>query len=170
MRTSSNSLLYSAIFVLLVLFFIIFSSCIKVVSNPQNQLPTSSDTVSQQSTRGTLGSQAPQLNYDNIWTGKWECDMGKFGKPSHKIITMLTQTGNKVSGTCDWENGKITATVAKTASYLLGSWSELPSYKPPDDAGDLEFILSADGNSFVGKWRYGSSGDWVGEWNGKRIR
>lgn len=170
MKAGPGSSVYYGIFALLLLFIILFPSCITVTSNPQNQPITSSNPPAQPSTRGTLGSQSSQPNYDTIWTGKWECEMGKFGKPSHKIITMLTQSGNKVSGTCDWENGKITAMVSKTASYLLGSWSEEPSYKPPDDAGDLEFILSSDGNSFTGKWRYGSSGDWVGEWNGKRIR
>jgi hypothetical protein len=43
------------------------------------------------------------------------------------------------------------------------------SYKPPKDAGDFEFTLSSDGNSFTGKWRYGfGTGQWKGDWKGTR--
>ena len=96
----------------------------------------------------------------DIWTGTWE---------SKEWGTMeLTQTGSSVTGTYTWDQGKIDGAVYGNA--LKGTWSEAPSYAPPADAGDFEFTLSSDGNSFTGKWRYGSSGDWEGDWTGERIR
>ena len=93
------------------------------------------------------------------WTGTWQC--ATWGK------LYLSQTGNQVTGWYDWDNGKITAYA--TGSTLVGTWSEAPTFNPPDDSGDLQFNLSADGNSFTGQWRYGASGDWDGSWGCNRI-
>ena len=65
----------------------------------------------------------------------------------------LTQSLGKVTGTYDYDDGK----------------SEYPSYAPPDDAGDIKFVMSSDSNSFTGRWRYGSSGDWYSDWSGNRV-
>jgi hypothetical protein len=51
---------------------------------------------------------------------------------------------------------------------LVGTWSQSPSYAPPADAGDFEFTLAADGQSFTGRYRYGSDGTWFTTWNGTR--
>ncbi|MBC8275717.1 MAG: hypothetical protein H8E40_12215 [Chloroflexi bacterium] len=110
----------------------------------------------------TVSTQQPGQGEQpqNIWTGKWE---------SEEWGTMdLTQTGSSVTGTYTWDQGKIDGTV--NGDILGGTWSEEPSYAPPTDAGDFEFTLSSDGNSFTGKWRYGSSGEWDGDWSGERIR
>jgi hypothetical protein len=88
------------------------------------------------------------------WTGEWETDWGDM---------ILTQTGTNVTGTYDYDDGIITGTVS--GDTLTGTWAEAPSYAPPHDAGDIEFVMSADGRSFTGKWRYGSEGSW-GNWDG----
>ncbi|MBC8511593.1 MAG: hypothetical protein H8D32_01240, partial [Dehalococcoidia bacterium] len=72
-----------------------------------------------------------------------------------------------VSGTYTHNAGRITGTVS--GSTLIGTWSETPSYSPPNDAGGLQFTIASDCNSLTGVWRYGSSGDWSGDWNGTRI-
>ncbi|MBM4453138.1 MAG: hypothetical protein FJ013_00970 [Chloroflexi bacterium] len=72
-----------------------------------------------------------------------------------------------MTGWYDWDNGKITASA--TGATLVGTWSEAPTFNPPDDSGDLQFNLSANGNSFSGQWRYGTSGDWDGAWNCTRV-
>jgi hypothetical protein len=105
-----------------------------------------------------------------LWTGKWETTFFRYGGSVHTTIWDLKQVQSNVTGTYDWDDGKITCKQSKTSGYMIGTWSEAPTYQPPDDAGDLELQQSVDGNRFTGKWRYGSSGDWVGEWNGKRIR
>jgi hypothetical protein len=88
------------------------------------------------------------------WSGEWETDWGKM---------TLTQNGANVTGDYDYDDGRITGTVS--GDTLTGTWLESPSYAPPHDAGEVEFVMSADGKSFTGKWRYGSEGDW-GNWDG----
>ncbi len=71
------------------------------------------------------------------------------------------------SGSYTHDKGKITGSV--NGRILTGTWSEAPSYSPPNDAGDIEFTLSEDGNSWSGKWRYGSEGSWKSDWSGTRV-
>jgi hypothetical protein len=127
--------------------------------------PTGSADASQQPGQNTVTYGAYAL-----WTGKWETTFFRYGGSLHTTIWDLKQVESNVTGTYDWDNGKLTCRQSKSGGYLIGAWSESPTYQPPNDAGDLELQQSVDGNSFTGKWRYGSSGDWVGEWNGKRIR
>lgn len=94
------------------------------------------------------------------WTGVWDTNWGNME---------LTQSDGSVTGTYEHDQGKIQGTVQEIELRVTGTWSEYPSYAPPDDAGDFEFIMSPDGNSFLGRWRYGSSGLWEGEWTATRI-
>jgi hypothetical protein len=48
---------------------------------------------------------------------------------------------------------------------LHATWSQLPSYGPPNDAGDVQLTLSAGGSSFSDQWWYGSWGN-RDSWNG----
>ena len=96
----------------------------------------------------------------NIWGGDWKTE--QWGK------MYLFQEGNQVTGDYEHDNGKLVGTVS--GATLTGTWSEAPAYSPPDDTGDVELTMSAGGNSFTGRWRYGSSGDWDGTWSGERIR
>jgi len=92
------------------------------------------------------------------WTGEWDTNWGKM---------VLTQNAASVTGTYTHDSGRINGTIS--GNVLTGTWSESPSYAAPNDAGDIEFTMSADGKSFTGKWRYGTSGSW-GNWEGgKRI-
>ncbi|RLE06775.1 hypothetical protein DRJ00_09200 [Candidatus Aerophobetes bacterium] len=90
--------------------------------------------------------------------GVWDTSWGEM---------RLTQSGANVTGTYIHQDGKIKGTVR--GNILTGKWSEAPSYSEPHDAGDVELELSEDGNSFSGRWRYGSSGEWDGVWTGTRI-
>jgi hypothetical protein len=92
----------------------------------------------------------------STWTGVWDTDWGRME---------LTQSDGSVTGTYEYDQGQIQGTVQ--GNKLVGTWSEYPSYAPPDDAGDFEFVLSPDGNSFLGRWRYDSEGDWS-EWTATR--
>jgi hypothetical protein len=133
------------------------ASCVTVStqqSEQAEQLPE------QPEAKPLLKSSPPPDEFQGVWTGKWE---------SAEWGTMeLTQTGDSVTGIYTWDEGRIDGAV--NGNILSGTWSEAPSYAPPSDAGDFEFALSSDGNSFVGKWRYDSSGDWEGDWTGQRIR
>jgi hypothetical protein len=86
------------------------------------------------------------------WAGSWNTDYGTL---------VLMVSGNNATGTYSDNGGKLTGTIL--GNVLNGTWSELPTYNPPNDAGDFQFTLS--GNGYTGQWRYGSSGDW-NSWNG----
>lgn len=86
---------------------------------------------------------------DYSWEGEWDSNWG------HMVIA---QNGNHVTGTYTYDNGIISGTVS--GNTFTGTWSEAPSYSAPNDAGDLILEMAADGKSFSGRWRYGSSGDW----------
>ena len=103
---------------------------------------------------------SPQAVFD--WSGTWDTNWGTM---------YLTQSLGKVTGTYEYDDGRIEGYISKNLSgnMVAGTWSEYPSYKPPDDAGDIEFAVSPDGSSFTGRWRYGASGDWNGDWSGTRI-
>jgi hypothetical protein len=91
------------------------------------------------------------------WSGTWSTTYG---------MMHLTQTGNQVTGTYDYNNGHIVGTVS--GNVLTGTWSEAPTYSLPNHAGDIQFTISSDGKTFSGHWRYDSSGSWT-NWTGTTI-
>jgi hypothetical protein len=92
--------------------------------------------------------------------GIWDTTFGQM---------IITQSGNKITGTYTHDNGKIEGTL--NGNVLIGKWSETPSYNPPNDAGEIKFIFSKDFKSFTGYWKYGFGGkDWSGEWYGSRLK
>jgi hypothetical protein len=96
------------------------------------------------------------------WTGRWNLD----SSPSNQKIQMdLQQSGEMVTGSYS-NQGQITGTVS--GNKLQGTWAEPPDYSEPRNKGAFEFTLSADCSSFSGNWGLGSSGSWMGQWNGKR--
>jgi internalin A len=97
------------------------------------------------------------------WTGTWNTNWNTM---------VLVQTGGQVTGTYEYEGGRIVGVVS--GNTLRGTWLEAPSYSPPDDGGDFEFTISSDCSSFTGNWRYGSTGDWEeahpnSGWTGDRV-
>ncbi len=95
---------------------------------------------------------------ENInWQGSWQTQWGEM---------VIEQSNNSITGTYVHDNGKIKGTISGT--LLKGTWSEAPSYLAPKDAGEFEFILSADGKAFTGRWRYGKNGDWQTGWDGHK--
>ncbi len=92
------------------------------------------------------------------WSGTWDTEWDTM---------VLVQTGNNVTGTYEYQGGHINGTVS--GNKLTGTWSESPTYSPPDDAGDVELTISVDCNSITGQWRYGTTGGWNGSWSGTRV-
>lgn len=122
---------------------------VRIASNDANENPFRINVTG-------VGTAAPPplLN----WAGEWNTDWGTM---------ILTQDGSSVVGTYTYDSGRITATVQ--GDTLVGTWSEAPSYAPPVDAGDFVLTISADRKSFTGAWRYGSTGEMSGGWNGTRV-
>ena len=189
MYTDRCIVIYTVLLVIVLPVTLLASGCInKMVDTsgsaatqeaaPVNQPPTSSGDVSGGTLRsgaetrsGSLATQ-PAIMYGAyaLWTGKWDTVFFRYGGNEHKAVWDLKQVESNVTGTYDWDSGRINARQSKTSGLVIGTWLESPTYQPPNDAGDIEIQQSEDGNSFTGKWRYGSSGDWIGEWNGTRIR
>lgn len=92
------------------------------------------------------------------WNGNWQTKWGKM---------KITQNRNQITGTYEHDNGKIKGVIS--GNKMTGTWSEGPTYLPPYDSGEFEMILSSDGKSFTGKWRYGKTGKWEEGWNGNRF-
>jgi hypothetical protein len=91
------------------------------------------------------------------WTGTWSTNWGPM---------RLVQNGGTVLGDYDWDQGLIVGTLE--GDVLRGTWTEAPSRQPPRDAGDFEFTMAEDCQSFTGRWRYGSSEAWRQRWDGER--
>jgi hypothetical protein len=89
----------------------------------------------------------------NAFDGTWFTDFGEM---------RLTQQGNKVSGTYDYDGGKLTGTV--TENVLRFQWTQASGSK-----GSGRFLLAADGKSFNGYWYRGEDPALADQvWNGTR--
>jgi hypothetical protein len=115
---------------------------------------TKSSSTTIPATAATAAATTPVSALSGSFSGDWTTTYGQMS---------LVQSGNTVTGTYNY-NGKI-STIAGTMSgnVLSGTWTE------PDRYGDFQFILSADGKSYSGKWRYRGSSDWTGTWTGTRV-
>jgi hypothetical protein len=91
------------------------------------------------------------------WNGRW--------KTNYAGLT-LTQTGSQVTGTYGLMGETMEGTVS--GNTFQGTWKN-PSYSASTNTGDMELTIAADCNSFTGRWRFGSEGDWDGIWEGTRI-
>jgi len=95
---------------------------------------------------------------EEMVSGDWNTSFGKLS---------LKQTANKITGAYTNQNGRIDGMLQ--GNIIKGTWSQAPSYKPPKDAGDFMFVLSADRDSFSGKYRQGFGGEqWTGNWTGTK--
>lgn len=94
-------------------------------------------------------AKAQELNF----AGEWETTWGRM---------VLTQRGDAVEGTYLYGDHE-----AKVAGKVTGQRLTF-KYTEPDATGDGNFILAADGMSFIGKWRPAGNGPW-GDWTGRRV-
>jgi len=72
----------------------------------------------------------------------------------------LSQMGNTVTGTYEYQHGHISGTVSGLT--LTGTWSEEPTYAAPDDAGPFTVTMSPDGTYWSGTWQYSPSSTYTG--------
>ncbi len=85
------------------------------------------------------------------WTGVWDTSYNKM---------TLTQTGSRVNGAYEHNNGKIEGTVS--GNVLEGTWTEGTS------TGRIRFTIATDCNSFSGGFGYGTNEPAPSNWNGTR--
>ncbi len=103
---------------------------------------------------------APKVEMSRGFVGQWETDWGV-------MVLQIASGSGQVTGTYPHDEGRIAGQLSPDGTVLTGTWSEAPSYKPPQDAGRIEFVLGSDLNSFTGKWGYGDK-DMTGTWVGRR--
>jgi hypothetical protein len=107
---------------------------------------------------------------DNPWSGTWNTTWKLPEGEVDSTILLLEQTGDSVTGLYDDGLGTIIATVQ--GDTLTGMWTEADA--TDDTTGPLEFVLSADKNSFSGRWASAGNGpDALSTstefWNGVRV-
>jgi hypothetical protein len=106
---------------------------------------------------GQVAFIAPEVYGEDLGKWSWGGDWSTSEAPMK-----LNQNGEKVTGTYDFKDGKISGTVS--GNKLTGTWTQSNTY------GDFEFMMSEDGKSFKGNWRYHNSdkSKWSGGWTGQR--
>ena len=82
------------------------------------------------------------------WSGTWY---------THPGTIVLKQSGSHVSGTYTLQSGKVSGKVV--GNTMVGKWSDGPTYKPPMDAGEIVYKMSANGKSFSVDFRGGYAKD-----------
>lgn len=86
---------------------------------------------------------APAVSFAGTWNSTWT----EYGEQFPTRLA-LQQTGSSVTGIYVDSNGTIQGTL--DGAMLTGTWSEF--YEGEMATGTLEFVMSADQNSFTGKW------------------
>jgi hypothetical protein len=93
------------------------------------------------------------------WAGRWQTNLG---------VMELGQDGSRVYGGYETDQGQIGGTAK--GQVLTGTWVQAPSFQMPEDGGTFKLTMSDDGQSFTGRWRYGTSGAWEKtKWSGQRL-
>jgi hypothetical protein len=93
------------------------------------------------------------------WAGRWQTNLG---------VMELGQDGSRVYGGYETDQGQIGGTAK--GQTLTGTWVQAPSFQMPEDGGAFKLTMSDDGQSFTGRWRYGTSGAWEkSKWSGQRL-
>jgi hypothetical protein len=87
-----------------------------------------------------LGQTQSAFAAQPTFSGLWNTNMGEL---------QIEIAGNKLTGVFPLTSRKIEGSVVGMKSG--GTWSEPPSFKPPNDAGRFEVLLAADGKKFTGK-------------------
>ena len=131
-------------------------------------LPTYNNNSSSNSSGNSYNK--PMYNILCNWDGLWQTKTGQ--------IEFATTSATGVEGRYvinSKSKGTVYGTMKGTASgnQLSGTWSEGPSYKAPNDAGQFVFTISPSCNSYSGTWRNGYNqhyNQWQKGWHGTKIK
>jgi len=120
---------------------------------PTNPQPSTQQPPAQK--QQTVPNQPSAQQPGNFnFSGTYQTDFGKM---------TLTQNGNQVTGSYEYNSGRISGSIDKGILYF--TWAEGGGAT----SGTGYFQLSADGKKFTGQWRYGTSGAYTGDWSGTRM-
>lgn len=135
---------------------------IQVQAPQQNQGNQGNQGNSGQGNQGNYGQGQPPGNqgYDYGNQNNVPFIGGRYSSEFGDVY--LNQDGKRVWGTYTHQSGQIEGTF--DGQVLRGIWKQGPSYRAPNDSGDIE--LRFNNGQFTGVWRYGNQGPWEGNWNG----
>lgn len=141
-------------------------ACILLLVAGCTTTPTTPPAATPTPTATATATAAPTTGPHPAWTGNWNTTWTEENETFSAPVTLL-QNGTSVTGTYDGGTGTMSGAV--DGSRLLGTWSE--TFENETASGAFEFVLSADLNSFAGKWA-----DTAAElpnstetWNGVRV-
>ncbi|MFK7826172.1 MAG: hypothetical protein AB8G05_18610 [Oligoflexales bacterium] len=89
-------------------------------------------------------------------------------------LVLKIDSSNNVRGTYNYRKGTLTGKYDPDTGKVTAWWCEVDKNnekyraKSEDDYGEAEFVFEGDktGNiDLIGKWRYGTSGNWIEDWN-----
>ena len=114
----------------------------------------------------TTTTPAPPVDVDP-WVGTWRTNFGQME---------LRADGSDVSGTYEYCGGELSGTVDDAG--FNGTWEETPDAPDCDrgegvpTSGTFSFVLSPDGKTFSGTWKYedGSVDKQKPTWEGVRLQ
>jgi len=139
-------------------------ACILVLAAGCTSAPAPAQTTTSTATTvpATPVPTATTASFSGTWNTTWSDE-----ETEHPDLMFLEQTGSSVIGMYSESNGMINGTVG--GSRLVGTWVD--SYENETVSGVFEFVLSADGNSFTGKWADTLEGlaNATEFWNGARV-
>lgn len=118
-----------------------------------------------QQSQGNIGNQGyggGQYNPGTTNPGNLPFIGGRYDSEFGNMV--LNQDGQRVWGTYSHQQGQLEGTF--DGQIFRGVWKQAPTYRAPNDAGDLEMRFY--NGRFSGTWRYGHNpqAQWEGTWAG----
>lgn len=92
-----------------------------------------------------------RIDVSGTWVTGWN------GAP---VKMYLSQEGNVVTGTYDFNNGRLIGIL--TDNVLTGAWQS-------NNTGNFKFVFSPDGTSFLGSWGFNKDATGAGPWYGRKV-
>jgi hypothetical protein len=97
----------------------------------------------------------PPITADEL-VGHWSG--GDYGN------TYIQRSGTSLRMVYQTNDGRVLGTL--NGATFVGWWTETPTRRPADDAGDVQFTFSRSGGKLTaqGEWRNGTTGDFDTDW------
>jgi hypothetical protein len=136
---------------------ILFSGC----AAPRTAKKSADESAAVSAKATNADAAAPQLNIGGTWKS------AMFGPMT------LKQSGIKVTGAYDYNDGQLKGTIEKNR-FTFKWWEHVPG-QPYEQAfesnrGDGYFDISPDGKKLDGKWRYEGHEEWGGNWSFRKLK
>ena len=136
---------------------ILFSGC----AAPRTAKKSAGEEAAAPAKTNNADAAAPQFNIGGTWKS------AMFG------LMILKQSGGKVTGAYDYNDGQLRGTI-EGDRFTFKWWEHVPG-QPYEQAfesnrGDGYFDIPPDGKKLDGKWRYEGHEEWGGNWSFRKLK